>query len=112
MTINIATYRNSMAHLLDLLKFDYSTCISLAELRSWRAVTERALAELLCAECKRVTAADRRQYRQCLKAVRARLVVAQERIKKMEQAAPCVKPSHSLPRRQLRCLSCDSGSGR
>lgn len=94
MIVNVSTYRDAIAHLLHLVNDDYNACIGLAELRSWKGVTERALAELACVECGRASEADRKQCRRCVKVVRAQLVIAQARIEALEPAQRSVKAPH------------------
>jgi hypothetical protein len=84
MIVKVAAYRNSISYLFRIINVDYHACVGVFELRNWKDIAERVLAEVESLECKRASQDDRDQHQRCVVAARDRIKNSLERIKLLE----------------------------
>ena len=98
-TVKVAIFRNETDRLSRLVNCDYHACVGAGEVKNWKRITSRVLAEVEAIACNRATAYDLERFDRAIADAKSRLIQADERIAVLEEQSPRrqVRPVVKLP---------------
>jgi len=83
-TVKVAVFRNETDRLSRRVNCDYHACVGVGEVKNWKRITCRVLAEVEVITCKRATAYDLERFDRAIADAKIRIIQADERIAALE----------------------------
>jgi hypothetical protein len=78
--VKVAEFRDDTDYLFRIANVDYHACCGISEVNNWKQIAERAISSIETTECKRANAYDKEQRENSLRAIKRRLIDADNKI--------------------------------
>jgi hypothetical protein len=84
-TVKVAEFRNAYDNLYRQSNVHYHSCVGANEVRNWKVVAERVLAQTKLLQCSRANEYDKEQMANAIRSVTERLAAADARIEELDE---------------------------